>query len=249
VSRTFRASPLVFVALFAAFAVGVLARPAIASAWYGLRSADAPEARPNAEFADADMLELARVQQQWGATGDIVMLGDSITAMGQWSEMFPAADILNRGLGGDTVADIAARAPIVLETKAKSIFLMVGVNDLFADATDEEIYRDLDRALEILGRDGATLYLQSPLVCGKGEVCTPERRARMRGWLPEFERIARAHEATYIDLNARMAGPDGLRETLSWDGIHPNGEGLKVWRDILRPYIESATKGAGGIAA
>lgn len=172
-SRTFRASPLVFVALFAAFAVGVLARPAIASAWYGLRSADAPEARPNAEFADADMLELARVQQQWGATGDIVMLGDSITAMGQWSEMFPAADILNRGLGGDTVADIAARAPIVLETKAKSIFLMVGVNDLFADATDEEIYRDLDRALEILGRDGATLYLQSPLVCGKGEVCTP----------------------------------------------------------------------------
>ena len=109
-SRTFHASPLVFVALFAAFAVGVLARPAIASAWYGLRSADAPEARPNAEFADADMLELARVQQQWGATGDIVMLGDSITAMGQWSEMFPAADILNRGLGGDTVADIAARA-------------------------------------------------------------------------------------------------------------------------------------------
>jgi hypothetical protein len=58
----------------------------------------------------------------------VVMLGDSITQRGEWSELLGEV-VANRGLGGDTTRDVLARVASV-PASAEKIFVMVGVDDL-----------------------------------------------------------------------------------------------------------------------
>src|SRR5262249_13245023 len=46
---------------------------------------------------------------------DVIMLGDSITAQGEWAELFPRAKILNLGLGSDTSAGLLNRLRDVID--------------------------------------------------------------------------------------------------------------------------------------
>jgi len=56
-------------------------------------------------------LRLKQALEPWLATFrpgedqiDVVMLGDSITAQGEWADVLPRQRILNLGVGGDTSA-------------------------------------------------------------------------------------------------------------------------------------------------
>ena len=61
---------------------------------------------------------------------NIVMLGNSLTERGSWAEYFQDARILNRGIGGDCVAGMAARIDPILQGRPRAIFLMAGAHDL-----------------------------------------------------------------------------------------------------------------------
>src|SRR5438105_5617872 len=60
----------------------------------------------------------------------IVMLGDSLTEGAPWRELTGCADLVNRGIGGDTTSGVLARLDEVLKLKPRAIFLMIGVNDI-----------------------------------------------------------------------------------------------------------------------
>jgi len=42
---------------------------------------------------------------------------------------------------------------------------------------------------------------------------------------------------TYIDINAGLTGPEGLRPDLTFDGVHLNGEGYRIWRDEISKFV------------
>ena len=60
----------------------------------------------------------------------IAMVGDSLTELAPWSGIFPDADIANYGISGDTVDGVVARVPSILASRAKKVFVMIGINDL-----------------------------------------------------------------------------------------------------------------------
>ncbi len=60
---------------------------------------------------------------------DIIMLGDSITDEGEWTELL-GLNVKNRGISGDTIERILHRLDTILESKPKQVFLMIGINDL-----------------------------------------------------------------------------------------------------------------------
>ena len=64
------------------------------------------------------------------ANNQIVMLGNSITAECEWSELLQNKSILNRGIIGDGTFDILARLTPIIQAKPRKIFLLIGVNDL-----------------------------------------------------------------------------------------------------------------------
>src|ERR1035437_634694 len=62
---------------------------------------------------------------------DVVMLGDSITEWSDWRELLPNADVINRGIRGDTSDGVLERLPEVIRRNPRIVVLMIGVNDLY----------------------------------------------------------------------------------------------------------------------
>src|SRR5690554_4509364 len=58
----------------------------------------------------------------------VVFLGNSITAQGEWSELFGRGDIANRGIPGDVIDGINERLKGVLEENPAQVFIMIGIN-------------------------------------------------------------------------------------------------------------------------
>ncbi|MEM9500352.1 MAG: GDSL-type esterase/lipase family protein [Pseudomonadota bacterium] len=195
---------------------------------------------PNVVYdTHAKSAEIAAGLAQWGSTAEVVMVGDSLTEGGRWNEMFPNISILNRGIGGDTVGNVADRASTVLEARPRKIFLMIGLNDIFYPRNSEaQIVDQFDRVIGLLTRGEAQVFVQSIVICNSiNPVCTPRRQERLRRLNAALPTLAARHGAMFIDLNARMTGDGGLRKELSWDGMHLNGQGYRVWQGVLKPYV------------
>ena len=63
-------------------------------------------------------------------TAPIVMLGDSLTEAGPWTDLTGCLQIANRGIGGDTTTKLRDRLDEVMALRPRAIFLMIGVNDI-----------------------------------------------------------------------------------------------------------------------
>jgi hypothetical protein len=77
-------------------------------------------------------LEMRRQHlEMLGTRAEVVMLGDSLTELGEWQEMFPEVKIANRGISSDMTSGILERLDEVMEARPRKVFLMAGINDLF----------------------------------------------------------------------------------------------------------------------
>jgi hypothetical protein len=61
--------------------------------------------------------------------GSFVLFGDSITEYGKWEEFLAGLPVVNRGIGGETSAQVLERLDPALN-KPKAVALLIGTNDL-----------------------------------------------------------------------------------------------------------------------
>jgi lysophospholipase L1-like esterase len=78
----------------------------------------------------------------------VAMLGDSLTEQGEWSELLGEVTA-NRGFGGDTARQLLARVSSV-PVAAKTVFVMVGINDIVAHRRPSDVASDTRRIVEAL---------------------------------------------------------------------------------------------------
>lgn len=176
------------------------------------------------------------------APGDVVMLGDSITHGGEWSEMFPGLPIKNRGISGDTTTDVLLRLDPIIAAKPAAVFLKIGTNDLNRGpdrATSYQQYRQIVSSIQA-GSPSTAIFLQSVL----------PREAAMREEVEAYNRhikaIADELGVVYIDLYPAFLAPDGsIRDDLTLDELHLSGEGYRVWQARLEPVVREADLDSG----
>ncbi|MEU2739432.1 GDSL-type esterase/lipase family protein [Streptomyces sp. NPDC007095] len=166
----------------------------------------------------------------------VVFLGSSITEGGRWDEWFPELPTRNRGVGGDTVDDVAARLDSALNQPLK-INLLIGANDL-RDLVEPTGVDDIAARMERLVARIRTTVPQAPLylnsVMPRAQVYATNVRALNR----HYARIADRAGATYVDLWSALAGPDGaLRPEFTLDELHLTGAGYRAWVEVLRPHL------------
>jgi hexosaminidase len=166
--------------------------------------------------------------------GDIVMLGDSITAGGEWREIYPGLPIKNRGIGGDTTTGVLARLESIVDGRPAAIFLKIGTNDLTLGPQRDESYKQYREIITTIQAKspGTDIYVQSLL----------PRDADMRDEVEAYNReigvIASELGVNYIDLYPAFLAPDGsIRDELTYDDLHLSGEGYLLWQSILEPTI------------
>jgi lysophospholipase L1-like esterase len=167
---------------------------------------------------------------------DIVMLGDSITALGEWKEMFPDRSIVNRGIGGDTSYGILDRLGEIIDREPNIVFLMIGINDLYLGAQPQNIVQNIDAITNRLRDAGIRVAVQSTLFVSNEATLNAKVRT-LNSMVLEWSNRA---EISYVDINAELAPNGELPASYTWDGVHLNGTAYLRWRDAIKPYVIEA---------
>lgn len=174
----------------------------------------------------------------------IVFLGNSLTYGGKWNELFGIENAVNRGIVGNTAADIDARLAEVTAGKPRKIFLMCGVNDVSHDLTADSVARAVIGLVDRIRRETpeTELYLQSLLPINNSfgrykRVIGKEQTIRDINAL--LEPMARERGVEWIMLYPYFCDENqNLRKELTTDGLHLVGAGYEIWREQLEPYVK-----------
>ena len=173
--------------------------------------------------------------------GHIIMLGNSITAECEWSELLENSNILNRGIIGDGTTDILNRLDDVIAMKPKKVFLLIGVNDLqyLPLSKITENYEKIVNRL-LLELPNTKLYLESVLPVHNSFRRNGMKNEHIDILNKNIEQIAQKRGQVFINLNEKFKNTVGeLNPEYSMDGIHLNGKGYLLFKDVILPYINN----------
>jgi lysophospholipase L1-like esterase len=190
----------------------------------------------------------------------VVFFGDSITD--GWSHpgagaFFPGKPYVNRGIGGQTTAQMLLRFRAdVIANQPSAVVILAGTNDVAGNAgpaTPAQIHDNLASMAELANAHGIRVVLASLLpVCdgkkdekGEPRVQTqsrpPATLKALNVWLAAY---AARCGFVYLDYHSAMADEAGmLKPELTDDGLHPNRAGYAVMAPLAEKAITRALRG------
>jgi lysophospholipase L1-like esterase len=202
--------------------------------WRGL-AAD----RPEDPMQDAYWLEKKSFFETFGALASTVMIGDSLTDDAEWREIFPGVATVNRGVGGDTTAGVLRRMNSITSAHARKAFIMIGINDFKEGRSVDAAFRDYRSIVSRLNEAGMKVFVQSTVLCNQAKaewISCAENQGKIRELNRRLAALASAN-VVFIDINPGLTDADGLKGELTYDGVHLNGEGYRIWRDEISKFV------------
>ena len=174
--------------------------------------------------------------------GDIVFLGNSITAEGKdWSERLSYPNIKNRGIGGDVTEGVLARIDEITYFKPKAVFLLIGINDLWNNTPNvpsvEYISSNIIKISNVINKisPNTKIYIQTILPVEK-EVYK-ENIISINSILKQAQN---KNPYKIIDLYSVFVNDQGtIKSELSTDGVHLSEKGYDIWTKFIKPTILS----------
>ena len=173
------------------------------------------------------------------------MVGDSLTDGAEWAELFPQADIGNRGIDGDTTEGVLARLDDILAARPRQAFIMIGVND-FADGHRgvDAVFASYRSIVARLERSGVLVVVQSTLPCNAAKAQW-KSCASFNGKIGQLNvRLATLASARvrFVDLWPLLAADGNLKSEFTYDGVHLNGEGYRQWQRAIAPFMPATAR-------
>ena len=174
--------------------------------------------------------------EQLPCQNKIVFLGDSLTDWGEWGELLEHSNIVNRGVAGDTVAGLLNRLEPIIRSRPQQLYLMIGINDLIRKKSVSETVQSYRAILEKLQKEApqTKVFIQSllPVNSKKYRAVTKEKLVTFNRQLQD---LAFEFSDTYIDLYSAFSPKNIDQYTV--DGLHLNGNGYLLWKDMIKPYL------------
>lgn len=169
------------------------------------------------------------------ALTEIVFVGDSITQRCDFNELFGITSSVNRGIGSDTTEGVLNRIADIIDLHPKKIFIMIGVNDLGLNVSQDIIKANYRSILSILNEklQDTQIYVLSVLPVSNGKIAS----SRIVALNSIINDLAEEYENKYIDLYTIMSEKGELRAELTIDGVHLLGNGYLLARDALTKYV------------
>lgn len=166
-----------------------------------------------------DMFRVLPINNQ-----SIVFMGNSITQGNEWSETFASdSRVVNRGISGNTSAEILNNMDYVLSGKPAKIFLMIGIND---GPVPDIVVPAIRKTIELIQKEspGTKIYIQSILPYGG--------RVNVLITNNLLKKLCTEKGVTFVDVYTRLGGTDtnlSLSSADSNDGLHLLGSGYRKW--------------------
>ncbi len=173
-------------------------------------------------------------------TGDIVLIGDSISELGgNWGVRFNNPKVKNRGIAGDVTDGIVNRLAEVYYYKPKKVFLKIGVNDLFrTELTPEYVACNIQRIVD-------KIHLESPATKIYVQTILPtSNNTSLKTKIAETNTIIKKSIQTnyyqVIDLHSIFANADDLMiASYSVDGVHLSEAGYVIWQNYVKGFVNN----------
>ncbi|MGD9493335.1 MAG: GDSL-type esterase/lipase family protein [Bacteroidales bacterium] len=170
-------------------------------------------------------------------TNEIIFLGNSITDMCAWNELFGMENVKNRGISGDVINGIINRLDEVVSSNPKKIFLMIGTNDLARKRSIDQILTDYEKLITLIIQKTpkTQLYLQSILPTQNQATRNNNDIIQINKGIQE---LAKKYSLIYINLfDLFKTNENELNMNYSRDGLHLNGKGYLLWKDAVIEYV------------
>ena len=187
----------------------------------------------------------------------IVFLGDSITeGGGDWNKYFGTTNIVNRGISGDTTQGILARLEEISFFKPVSLFLLIGINDIFntdspnrENVTPQIVANNIINIAESVKKHSpkSRFYIQTILPINNDLYMElhgyfPKHKVHLKDQINQINSslINKSNQDifTVLDLHAIFLDKDGLlSRDVTDDGVHLNHVGYKKWSEFIFDYI------------
>ena len=169
----------------------------------------------------------------------LVFIGDSLTQWYDWEQRFPAYDVTNLGISGETVEELLDRRNVIRARAGTPdrVFLMSGINNVLQEQYHvTEAYREIVRNFMTWWRS-AKIVMQSILPVDDRWVSNDLIRDVNRHLLD----IAREQGAAYLDVYAAFVDSAGYVKNglLSDDGVHLSSSGYSVWAKEVERFLHS----------
>jgi PAS domain-containing protein len=229
----------------------VFARPLEKRVGLKPQAAAAPPAAPTAPGPPPtrwgeELLAFARLDRESPAQpGGVCLLGSSnIRMWGTLADDFPDMNVVNRGVNGCRLAELAEFVPlIVAPLESRLVVVSAGTNDLAAGRTPAEIAADFGRLVTNLRRelpDVKVAFLAISPTIKRWEQRELQAAANdaVRAVIASDECGAGVE---FIDANRAFLGPDGTpaAECFLDDQQHPSTIGNARRAEIMRPVLQA----------
>jgi lysophospholipase L1-like esterase len=198
--------------------------------------------------------ENATLKPQEAGGNRVVFFGDSITDAWHLPEYFPQKPYVNRGIGGQTTAQMMVRfRQDVIELHPKVVVILAGTNDIAGNTGPvriEDIEANYTSFAELARSNGISVVFSSVLPVHNytpesQELFAqraPEKIVELNRWLKSY---CATHGCIYLDYFSAMVDKNGLLgKELANDGLHPNQAGYKVMAPLAEAAIHRAFQGA-----
>lgn len=183
-------------------------------------------------------------ENQPNTDNEIIFLGNSITEGGNWKQLFPNVNAINRGISGDVTDGIIYRLDEVVSSKPSKIFLLIGTNDLARGRSVSYVINHSRQIIEQISKTSpkTKLYVQSILPIN------PNIGDNFSGHKSNKKEILAVNKALkkmvgelnykYIDLHKPFRNFRGyLKPTFSHDGLHLNDAGYDHWKSVIQHHV------------
>jgi lysophospholipase L1-like esterase len=177
-----------------------------------------------------------------------VFMGNSITDMwwGADSAFFNRNNYLDRGIGGQTTAEMLVRFRTdVINLKPRAVVILAGTNDIAQNIgyiSLENIFGNIVSMAEL-----AALHNIKPVLCSILPVYDYRWRPglepagkiiQLNGWIKDY---AQKNGYIYVDYHSALKDErDGLPQQYSFDGVHVNAAGYKIMEELVHKAISQA---------
>jgi len=201
------------------------------------------------DFGGLEAYAAANAKLPAAPANRVVFLGDSITEnWGKQSPFFPGRPYLNRGVSGQTTAQMLIRfRQDVIELKPAAVVIQGGLADI-AGFTGPSGLDEIEGNLRSMAELAAFHHIV-PIVVGAPPAADypgrtgPEPATRIVALNERLARYCAASRFVFLDYHAALAGPDGLMKAgVSDDGVHPNEKGYALLEPLAERAIAEASR-------
>lgn len=176
---------------------------------------------------------------------DIVMFGNSITHGGNWNEILGRANVVERGIPSDNTEGMLNRLNLIIKLNPKIVFILAGVNDIYSGLTAEKVFDNYIKIISELKKKKIVPVIQSCIFAGENwgkewnltrefNLMKNNEIEKLNFMLKDF---STKNNIDFIDLNAKLSARKFLLPEVTYDNLHLNYRGYKIWAGEIEKIL------------